>query len=198
MNLNILKQAKELFPGQQPNERVYLLTRQHWIIFAMQVAVWLIFVAILILLDTVLFEAAPFLENSPYIEIISLFKSVYLMYLIAGLFALWIQYYLNFQIVTNERLVDVDQKNLLNHATSELHLHNIEDVTAEVKGILGTVFDYGTVYVQTAGRETFFEFDNVPNPHRIAKLILDLYERLPNAGPTRNRAKHPTFNHKKS
>ena len=194
MGLPLLKKAVALFPGQQPGERVYLVTRQHWMIFAKQIAVWLVFVVVLILTDTILFEAMPFLNESPYIEGISLFKTVYLMYLIAGLFTLWIQFHLNFQIVTNERLVDVDQKNLLNHTTSELHIHNIEDVTAEIKGILGTLFNYGTVYVQTAGQVTFFEFNNVPNPHRIAKLILDLYERLPSAQPNRRRLKRPTLN----
>ena len=75
-------------------------------------------------------------------------------------------------------------------------MHNIEDVTAEIRGILGTVFNYGTIYVQTAGRVTHFEFNNIPNPHRVAKLILDLYERLPNNQPTKRRHKTPTSNHR--
>lgn len=196
MSFHLSIDPKQLFPGQQPDERVYLLTRQHWIILAKQIAIWLVFVAVLLLIDPLLEATIPFFLESPFVEILKLFKTIYLMYLIAGLFALWIQYDLNYQIVTNERLVDVDQINLLNHTTSELHMENIEDVTAEIRGVWGTLFNYGTIYVQTAGQKTFFEFNNIPNPHRVAKLILDLYERLPAGFSGKNRGRPPTANHK--
>lgn len=185
MELNL--HPRFLFPGQQPNEKVYLITRPHWLTLAKQVAVWLIFVAILLLFDLLVAPRFPALSQSPYLEYVNLFKTIYLMYLMAAIFFLWIIYYLNYQIVTNERLVDIDQINLLYHRTSELHLENIEDVRAEIKGVFGTLFNYGTIYIQTAGVTAHFEFDNVPNPHRTAKLVLDLYERLP----------HRPANHKK-
>lgn len=168
-----------IFPGQQPNEKIYELTRQHWIIFAKQIAVWLIFVAILLGYDGWAVREFDFLRTPPAERIATAIKSLYLMYLVAGLFTVWILYYLNYQIITNNRIVDVDQKSLLFHAATEIHLAQIEDVTAEVKGFVGNLFNYGTVYVQTAGAKTMFEFDNVPDPKRIAKLILDLYERVP-------------------
>ena len=73
----------------------------------------------------------------------------------------------------------MDQPSLLNHVTTEIHLAQIEDVTAEIKGFFGNLFNYGTVYVQTAGTKQRFEFENVPDPNRIVKLLLDLYERVP-------------------
>lgn len=171
--------TKPLFPGQQDHEKIYLLIRAHWVVLAQKVAVWFIFVILLVMFDSYLISSFAWLKTSPWPEIANLLKTLYLMGLIAGLFSVWILYYLNYQIVTNERVVDVDQKNLLHHATSELHLENIEDVTAQIKGIFGNVFNYGTVYIQTAGEARQFEFDNVPDPHKVAKLILDLYERLP-------------------
>jgi hypothetical protein len=88
-------------------------------------------------------------------------------------------YYLNIQIITNERIVDITQRSLIHHTTSELHLSRIEDVTAEVSGVFGTLLDYGHVYVQTAGETERFIFHQVPNPQALVKLILDLYEQLP-------------------
>jgi hypothetical protein len=61
---------------------------------------------------------------------------------------------------------------------SELHIANIEDVTSDISGILGTVFNYGDVFVQTAGNTERFEFSDVPNPAIINKLLLDLYEHI--------------------
>lgn len=170
---------KILFPGQQPNEKIYLVTRQHWMILARQIFVWLLFVCLLLFLDGWVIPQFQILATSPFIQIITLFKTLYLMALVAGIFTLWVLYYLNYQIVTNERVVDIDQKNLLYHVTSELNLGSLEDVTVEVRGILANFFDFGTVYIQTAGTKRNFEFENIPNPHSVAKLILDLYEHLP-------------------
>ncbi len=171
--------SKFLFPGQQENEQIYLLTRRHWMVLALEILVWLIFVTVLLGFDSFVAPQFSSLEQAPGLQIASLFKTIYLMFLLAALFSIWILYYLNYQIVTNERVVDVTQRNLLHHTTSELHLSRIQDVTAEIKGILGNFFNYGNVYVQTAGETTRFEFDRVPNPHAVAKLILDLYEKLP-------------------
>ena len=168
-----------LFPGQQETEQVYLVTRPHWFVFAIQVFFWLVFVAVLFAVDYFGTTQFPILLQTPYVQYVNLFKSIYLMFLVAGLFFIWILYYLNYQIITNERIVDVTQENLLHHTTSELHLSRIEDVTAEVKGLFGNLLNYGNIYVQTAGETERFQFDNIPNPHAVQKLILDLFEKLP-------------------
>jgi hypothetical protein len=77
-------------------------------------------------------------------------------------------------------VVDIDQVGLFSHVVSELHIDKIEDVTSETEGIFGTIFNYGQVFVQTAATIERFEFDNVPNPAGIEKLILDLYEQNSN------------------
>ncbi len=171
--------AKSLFPGQQPSERIHLVTRPHWIILARRVLMWFVFVALLLLLDVFVTSAFPAVLREPYIYIFNLIKTLYLMLLTIGIFSIWIIYYLNYQIVTNERVVDITQEHLLSHTTVEFHLNRVQDVTAEIKGVLGNVFNFGDVFVETAGENTRFEFNNVPDPHRVAKLILDLYEQLP-------------------
>ena len=90
-------------------------------------------------------------------------------------------YYLNVQIITDRRIVDISQEGLFSHVVSELHIAKIEDATSQTHGILGTLFGYGNVYIQTAGTVERFEFNNVPNPSSIEKLVLDLYEQLPQA-----------------
>lgn len=161
-----------LFPGQQKNEQVYLITRPHLAVLFKRVLALLFFAALFLGIDAVLGPAFP-------APLVNLIKSVYLMFLAAAVFSVWVLYYLNYQIVTNERIVDVTQKSLLWHTTAELHLGRIQDVTTEVSGLLGNLFNFGKVYVLTASESERFEFDDVPNPHNIQKLILDLYEKLP-------------------
>jgi len=172
-------QKKCLFPGQQDNEKILLVTRQHWAILLMQVGIWLLFALLPILFDVATASTFPGLREAPGLTVVNTVKTVYLMLLCGALFTIWIIYYLNFQVVTDHRIVDITQKSVLYHVTSELNLSRVQDVTAEVRGILGTLLNYGNVYVQTAGETVRFEFVNVPQPHRVAKLILDFYEQLP-------------------
>jgi hypothetical protein len=76
--------------------------------------------------------------------------------------------------------VDVSQVGLFSHIISELHIDKIEDVTSQTSGLFGTIFNYGHVFVQTAGTVERFEFLDVPNPAGIEKMILDLYEKNSN------------------
>lgn len=176
MGLNF---KNKIFPGQQDNEIICLVVRQHWSIFARHFLVWLLFVAILLGFDNAINAYLPELRDAPYIQYVNLFETIYLMYLVLSLFIIWTLYYLNVDIVTNQRVVDITQKSLLHHTISELHLNRLQDVTAEVKGFWETFLDYGHVYIQTAGETERFVFQRVPNPTKISKLILDLYEKLP-------------------
>jgi hypothetical protein len=170
---------RSLFPGQQPDEKIYLILRQHWFTLASKMAIWFIFVIIFALIDFLVSNYLPMLLVSPYIEIINLIKSVYLMFIILGLLLIWVMYYLNVQVVTNERVVDITQSGILHHTISELHLSRIQDVTADIEGLFHTFLNYGNVYLQTAGETERFVFSEVPNPVKVEKLILDLYEQLP-------------------
>lgn len=153
-----------LFPGQQPDEKILLVTRRHWFILVRD-----LFLLGLLALVTLFFP-----DNAE----MNLVRSVYLIFLLAGLFTIIVLYYLNMQIVTDHRVVDVTQRNLLSHEVSELRLDRIQDVTAEIKGIFGTVLGYGHVYVQTAGEARRFVFDHVPDPEAVAKLILGLTDHV--------------------
>lgn len=148
-------------------------------VLAKEIFVWLIFVGILFFYDGFIVNEFPILDTPQAVKIANFVKSVYLMYLMAGIMTIWILYYLNYQIITNERLVDVDQKNLLFHSTTEIHIAQIEDVSSEIKGVLGNLFNYGHVYVQTAGTKTRFEFDYIPDPNAVVKQVLDLYKQVP-------------------
>jgi hypothetical protein len=57
---------QELFPGQQADERIYLVLRVHWIQLATRVAIWMLFAAFLGLGDWAIAEYLPILETAPY------------------------------------------------------------------------------------------------------------------------------------
>lgn len=172
--------SSRLFPSQQEDETVYLVLREHWVYLFFKFLVWMFFAAALVLFRRNVPEILPFLFEGDAGKITMLFTQVYSLFLVLALFLIFVIYYLNVQIITNIRIVDIDQVGLLSHRVSELHIDKIEDVTSEVNGIFGTLFTYGNVYVQTAAAMDRFEFSNIPNPASVEKLILDLYEKNSN------------------
>ena len=172
----------KLFPSQQDDEQVFLVLREHWFHLFLKMIVWFIFAAGLVVFKLYMPKLAPDLFNEDNINTTTLFVQVYTLFLSLSLFLVWIFYYLNVQIITDRRVVDIDQVGLFSHTISELHIENIEDVTSETSGLFGTIFGYGMVFVQTAGTKERFEFDNVPTPAAVERLILDIYEKLPHGG----------------
>lgn len=76
-------------------------------------------------------------------------------------------------IITDSNVTQILQKGLFNRIVSELSMHNVEDVTALQKGILQTLFNYGTLTIETAGEQNNFIFVYCPNPNAYAKAVLD-------------------------
>lgn len=165
-----------LFPTQTAEEKIYIAVREHWIRLTLKIGIWAIFLAVLIAFYVIAPESAPILFQGTAGLVTELATQVYTMFLAVSLFIIIVLYYLNLHIITNIRIVDIDQEGLFHHVISELHIEKIEDVTSQTSGVLGNIFGFGTVLIQTAGTTERFEFENVPNPDKLVKIILDLYE----------------------
>jgi hypothetical protein len=63
---------------------------------------------------------------------------------------------------------------MLNKHFAEADIDVIQDVSSSVKGIFGTFFNYGSVLVQTASEVNQINFENVPNPEKIIKVLQEL------------------------
>ena len=86
----------------------------------------------------------------------------------------FVNYFLDMWIITNDRIVDIRQMGLFSRTIAELDLFRVQDVTSEAHGIFATMFDFGNVFIQTAGETERFVFYNVPEPHKIREAIIHL------------------------
>lgn len=84
-------------------------------------------------------------------------------------------------LVTDRSLVQILQKSLFIRKISRLSMSNVEDVSAEERGILSTIFNYGTIVVQTAGALDNFIFPYCPNPAKYADQIIEARQRYARA-----------------
>lgn len=164
------------FPGQEADERVFLFIRKHPLTMLGEIMAGLFLTLLPVVLLAVISVGGgePFTEPSRNFTIIAL--PIYYLILAVWLFILWLLYYLDVGMVTNTRLVDIDQKSLFKRSIAELNLAWVQDVDGNRNGLLETFFDFGDVVVQTAGERTNFIFHSIPHPHEVAQKVLDLQE----------------------
>lgn len=168
---------QKLFPSQQPNEKIILVAREHWFRLFVKIAAIALLSLLPWLFQILLLDSTLLSRSETAALIAAAIINIYYLGLLMALFIVFVLYYLNVHIVSEQRVVDIDQLGLLSREVSELNIETIEDVSSHTVGIFGNILNYGTVYVQTAGGTERFEFHNVPNPESIASTILDLYEK---------------------
>lgn len=93
---------------------------------------------------------------------------------IAIVFAFYrlVDWYFNCGIITDMRVIDIDQKGLLQRTISEVPYYKIDDVSYNIKGFRQTMFRYGNVVVAIKGYRSSVTLRNVARPAMIQELIL--------------------------
>lgn len=166
-----------LIAHQKDYEKLVFLLRRHWIILAGHC---LMFLLELVLPITVVVALSPVLSGFLVHAIIGpallLLASTYLLAITLLFFHNFVDYYLDVWIVTNERLINVEQRGFFSRTIAELRYYRVQDVASEVHGMLPTLFHYGNVTVQTAGTQPRFTMKQVPNAHDVARRIHILLE----------------------
>jgi hypothetical protein len=169
--------SKDFFPGQLPGEKVIFFTRRHPVSFLGMI----LFALAMIVLPAIVYIVVASGDLIQLVDwqfkILIVLAGAYILFVIGFLLVAWIIYYFDVVIVTNVRIVDITQESLFARKISEANLTDVEDVNAEVRGVLNTLFHFGTVHVQTAGTAENFQFDFLPNPYQVSKLISDLHEQ---------------------
>ncbi len=162
-------------PNRQKGEKLVLFLRRHWLVIF---GYWLfyIFLALIpISLYYFILNTQPeVLSGKVLYPFLLLLTSLYYLYVLLFLFNAFLDYHLDVWIVTNKRIIDIEQKGLFNREIAEHEIDKIQDVTGEQKGFLQTIFSYGDVHVQTAGEVQHFIFHQVNNPFDVVKEINQL------------------------
>lgn len=85
-------------------------------------------------------------------------------------------------ILSDKNVTQVLQHSLFNRQVSELSLSNVEDVTAEQRGIMASIFNFGELRIETAGEQNNFIFTYCPTPNNFGKIVLDARQRYVDGG----------------
>lgn len=174
------------FPSQEGDEAVFVFARPYWFAFMPTLLIF-----IFIFLGSVgaqLYTSTQPMGISLYsmnavIVAIGIFQ---LLALIVFLVAV-LDYYFDIIVVTDRRLVDIDQEQLFYRKISELNLRDVEDITFERNGFFQTMLNYGSITVQTAGEARNFIIENIHFPSEISTIIADLADQAKAEKPDQQR-----------
>ena len=169
----------KILPAPLKDEYVVYFLRRHQITFYAELFRYALLLVVPLALAWVAVRYFPEQWESLFGDglssvVLKLSASIYYLGVWVFLWTSWVDYYLDVWIVTNERIISVEQKGLFNRFRSELRLSRVEDVSTEVKGFIATILHFGNITIQTAGMEQNAIFRNVPQPYKVSEEIIKL------------------------
>ncbi len=172
--MSILKsfiiKPKVKFEFQHDDEEIIFLVRAHPI----TQIYWVINGFLMGIIIFILISVFSVYLTSKQIVFIFLFAIVFI-------FSYWwfsfLSWYFNVGIVTSQRVIDIDFYYLTYKEITSALLDNIEDITIKSGGFFPSIFNYGNVFVQTAGTKVNIEFMNCPQPEKIKEIINNLLQK---------------------
>ncbi|MGB9707148.1 MAG: PH domain-containing protein [Microgenomates group bacterium] len=155
------------FPSREDGEEVVLILRAHPItqIF------WVLNGFILFITLLILNFFFPKLFNFYQIFFLNLF---FLGIILSYCWFNFLNWFFNVGIITNKKIVDIDFYGVIYKEVTMAKLNKVEDITSKTGGYIQSLFNFGNVFVQTAGTEVNIEFINIPQPSKVVALINDL------------------------
>lgn len=167
-----------------PNEKVILLLRRHRLVLAAALAKPAVLALTPLILALALLWLKPAILTTPPWAAFFWYLS-FLFWLICWCYGLlvWLDWYLDLWILTNLRIIDIEQRKLFNRQILGCSLDKIQHVATQVSGALPTFFQYGDVEIKTAAQAEPLFFKQIPQPNEVQDTILRVHqEYLKNFG----------------
>jgi hypothetical protein len=165
------------FLGQKDGEKILLMVHRHW--FDILSQFFVIFMMLILMIGSFIFIPLqfPVFQQAGFSNLFFFLENLFFLMIWITFFLIWIDYYFDAWIVTDCRIVNIEQKGLFSRVISELELEKVQDITTDVKGVIPTFLNYGNLFVQTAAEKERFIFRNVPDPYGIKNLIMNLQKK---------------------
>ena len=158
------------FKDQFDDEEVLLVFRKHPVVMRKGLVIG----SLGMLVGPVYVLALTYLKPNSPPSMNFFFGSIAASVLISALlfFPSWMAWFYSVYIVTNQRMIQINQKGLFSRSIVGINLNQIQMVNYEVSGIQETLLGFGTINIQTfVGSLTIHE---VHHPPKIQKELLHI------------------------
>ena len=147
-------------------EVVEKVIRRHWMAF---VWVWLYTLAAILVVIS-LYAIFGFTAW------VNLLVIVFVMVSILFILVMWLNNELDLYVVTNKRIIWIDQVSFLNRKVSECSLKDVQEVNSSTRWFFANMLNYGSLTIQTAWTMSNFHMSIVPDPLQAARQVLNIVD----------------------
>lgn len=166
------------FQSQEDDEKILLFLRRHfitnvyWILISIFLAVLPVFIPnFLTLAGFSLFALAK--------NLIIIITAFYYLLIATYILINFLTWFYNISFITTKRVVDIDFSDLIYQNVAATKLSLLQDADYTQIGVIASLFNFGDVFVQTAGDKPNFDFLAVPSPAKVAQIIEELIGKRP-------------------
>lgn len=161
---------------RRPEEHIVGVVRHHWfVLFRETIGIFILFLVPFFLVP---FIVAGIVNSATAFAVPAgfglFFGAAWTLVMWHLLFMRWTDFYFDMWIITNLRIVDIDQRGFFHRdITTLLDLDHIQDINTTIIGIIGNILNFGTLMLQTAGAKVEFLMDEVAHPQKVERMIRD-------------------------
>lgn len=150
----------------RPWEEVLMVVKRHWIVYVM---LFIYFFSGVIVTFMIFFFF--WLNTWWYMLNIILWLILSII-----LYIEWLNHELDMYVVTNNRVIGLEQIAFLNRAVTECNLWQIQEVNSKAKWLFANIFNYWTLSIQTAGSKTTLKMEFCPDVMQTSRKILNIVD----------------------
>jgi len=79
-------------------------------------------------------------------------------------------------VVSNNRIIWIEQISFLNRTVSECNLWQVQEVNSKTSWLFANILNYGTLSIQTAWNKTTLKMDFCPDSIQAARKVLNIVD----------------------
>lgn len=153
---------------QRPDEEIIFTYHQHpWVLA--KTFLYLIIDAVVIVLAFLVWQADQISIGILVAGLIFAFTTISVR---------WFTYRNDLFILTNQRIIKIDQSGLFKRKVSETELDNVYNVNYEVNGLIRSLLNFGNIKISTVGDEvSTINISNIENPSFVQEKIMSYHNK---------------------
>ncbi len=136
-----------------PWEIVHMIIKRHWIVY---VIIGVYALSALILTSILIYF---FVSNALIYIILIMFWMVFSLFI----YVKWFDHELDLFIITNNRIIWIEQISLLNRTVSECSLSQVQEVWSQTQWFFANILNYWKITIQTAWNVSNFIMEFAPD-----------------------------------
>lgn len=148
-------------------EHLLMTLHRHWVIFLLHCTYILILIIISIFVLIYREDIIIITGEAVFWGIMSVFWIVFLTFILID----WLSNELDLLIISNTRIISIDQVSALYRKVSECPLDRVQEVNAQTSWVLETIFGFWSIHIKTASETSNMLIRYTPDPIEKARRI---------------------------